>query len=85
MLLKTSFLENMLLKLMKQFLIISVLTIILTTISVFIFFSCHYRTTYQNEEGNRKMSKLNKPIQLGIKRNDELGSLAKRLRIYPVN
>ena len=37
MLLKTSFLENMLLKLMKQFLIISVLTIILTTISVFIF------------------------------------------------
>ena len=41
MLLKTSFLENMLLKLMNQFLIISVLTIILTiiltTISVFVF------------------------------------------------
>ena len=25
------------------------------------------------------MSKLNKPIQLGIKRNDELGSLAKTI------
>ncbi len=37
MLLKTSFLENMLLKLMNQFLIISVLTVILTTISVFVF------------------------------------------------
>ena len=31
------------------------------------------------------MSKLNKPIQLGIKRNDELGSLAKQLKIYRVN
>ncbi len=54
MLLKTSFLENMLLKLMNQFLIISVLTVILTTISVFVFFSCYYRTAYKNEEGNRK-------------------------------
>ena len=37
MLLKTSFLERMLLKLMNQFLIISILTVILTTISVFVF------------------------------------------------
>ncbi len=54
MLLKTSFLERMLLKLMNQFLIISILTVILTTISVFVFFSCYYRTAYKNEEGNRK-------------------------------
>ena len=74
----------MLLKLMNQFLIISILTIILTTISVFVF-SCYYRTTYKMKRATEKISKLNKPIQLGIKRNDELGSLAKRLKIYPVN
>lgn len=31
------------------------------------------------KRATEKMSKLNKPIQLGIKRNDELGSLAKTI------
>lgn len=79
MLLKTSFLENMLLKLMKQFLIISVLTIILTTISVFIFSRVITEPLIKMKRATEKMSKLNKPIQLGIKRNDELGSLAKTI------
>ncbi|MCU0094315.1 HAMP domain-containing histidine kinase [Bacillus sp. OR9] len=79
MLLKTSFLENMLLKLMKQFLIISVLTIILTTISVFVFSRVITEPLIKMKRATEKMSKLNKPIQLGIKRNDELGSLAKTI------
>ncbi|MED0950818.1 HAMP domain-containing sensor histidine kinase [Bacillus mobilis] len=79
MLLKTSFLEKMLLKLMKQFLIISVLTIILTTISVFIFSRVITEPLIKMKRATEKMSKLNKPIQLGIKRNDELGSLAKTI------
>ncbi|MGU3369742.1 sensor histidine kinase [Bacillus mycoides] len=79
MLLKTSFLENMLLKLMNQFLIISVLTIILTTISVFVFSRVITEPLIKMKRATEKMSKLNKPIQLGIKRNDELGSLAKTI------
>lgn len=79
MLLKTSFLENMLLKLMNQFLIISVLTIILTTISVFVFSRFITEPLIKMKRATEKMSKLNKPIQLGIKRNDELGSLAKTI------
>ncbi len=58
MLLKTSFLEKMLLKLLNQFLIISILTIILTTISVFVFSKCYYRTSYKNEESDRKNVKI---------------------------
>ncbi|HHT7189247.1 TPA: HAMP domain-containing sensor histidine kinase [Bacillus cereus] len=79
MLLKTSFLENMLLKLMNQFLIISILTIILTTISVFVFSRVITEPLIKMKKAAEKMSKLNKPIQLGIKRNDELGSLAKTI------
>ncbi|MGG0259591.1 HAMP domain-containing sensor histidine kinase [Bacillus mycoides] len=79
MLLKTSFLENMLLKLMNQFLIISVLTLILTTISVFVFSRVITEPLIKMKRATEKMSKLNKPIQLGIKRNDELGSLAKTI------
>ncbi|MBJ7995681.1 sensor histidine kinase [Bacillus mycoides] len=79
MLLKTSFLENMLLKLMNQFLIISVLTIILTTISVFVFSRVITEPLIKMKRATEKMSKLNKPIQLGIKRNDELGGLAKTI------
>ncbi|MFE6586127.1 ATP-binding protein, partial [Bacillus mobilis] len=79
MLLKTSFLEKMLLKLMNQFLIISVLTIILTTISVFVFSRVITEPLIKMKRATEKMSKLNKPIQLGIKRNDELGSLAKTI------
>ncbi|EJQ07583.1 hypothetical protein IE3_04794 [Bacillus cereus BAG3X2-1] len=79
MLLKTSFLENMLLKLMNQFFIISVLTIILTTISVFVFSRVITEPLIKMKRATEKMSKLNKPIQLGIKRNDELGSLAKTI------
>ncbi|KOS30389.1 histidine kinase [Bacillus anthracis] len=79
MFLKTSFLENMLLKLMKQFLIISVLTIILTTISVFIFSRVITEPLIKMKRATEKISKLNEPIQLGIKRNDELGSLAKTI------
>ncbi|PEK26954.1 sensor histidine kinase [Bacillus wiedmannii] len=79
MLLKTSFLENMLLKLMNQFLIISVLTIILTTISVFVFSRVITEPLIKMKRATEKMSKLNTPIQLGIKRNDELGSLAKTI------
>jgi signal transduction histidine kinase len=76
LLLKTSFLENMLLKLMNQFIIISILTIILTTISVFVFSRVITEPLIKMKRATEKMSKLNKPIQLGIKRNDELGSLA---------
>ncbi|MFU2032759.1 two-component sensor histidine kinase [Bacillus wiedmannii] len=79
MLLKTSFLENMLLKLMKQFLIIGVLTIILTTISVFVFSRVITEPLIKMKRATEKISKLNTPIQLGIKRNDELGSLAKTI------
>ncbi|PEJ04087.1 sensor histidine kinase [Bacillus wiedmannii] len=79
MLLKTSFLENMLLKLMNQFLIISVVTIILTTISVFVFSRVITEPLIKMKRATEKMSKLNTPIQLGIKRNDELGSLAKTI------
>ncbi|WP_439874985.1 HAMP domain-containing sensor histidine kinase [Bacillus mycoides] len=79
MLLKTSFLENMLLKLMDQFIIISILTIILTTISVFLFSRVITEPLIKMKRATEKMSKLNKPIQLGIKRNDELGSLAKTI------
>ncbi|MBE7105045.1 HAMP domain-containing histidine kinase [Bacillus cereus] len=76
LLLKTSFLENMLLKLMNQFIIISILTIILTTISVFVFSRVITEPLIKMKRATEKMSKLNQPIQLGIKRNDELGSLA---------
>ncbi|WP_144492516.1 MULTISPECIES: HAMP domain-containing sensor histidine kinase [Bacillus cereus group] len=79
MLLKTSFLEDMLLKLMNQFLIISILTIILTTISVFVFSRVITEPLIKMKRATEKISKLNKPIQLGIKRNDELGSLAKTI------
>lgn len=79
MLLKTSFLEKMLLKLLHQFLIISILTIILTTISVFVFSKFITDPLIKMKRATEKMSKLNKPIQLGIKRNDELGSLAKTI------
>ncbi|MED3086015.1 HAMP domain-containing sensor histidine kinase [Bacillus toyonensis] len=79
MLLKTSFLENMLIKLMDQFLIISILTIILTTISVFVFSRVITEPLIKMKRATEKISKLNKPIQLGIKRNDELGSLAKTI------
>ena len=76
MFLKTSFLENMLLRLMNQFIIISILTLILTTISVFVFSRVITDPLIKMKRATEKMSKLNKPIQLGIKRNDELGSLA---------
>ncbi len=76
---KNIFLENMLLKLMNQFLIISVLTVILTTISVFVFSRVITEPLIKMKRATEKMSKLNKPIQLGIKRNDELGSLAKTI------
>ncbi|WP_377866909.1 sensor histidine kinase [Bacillus sp. R86525] len=79
MLLKTSFLENMLLKLMDQFIIVSILTLILTTISVFVFSRVITEPLIKMKRAAEKMSKLNKPIQLGIKRNDELGSLAKTI------
>ncbi|MFB6585737.1 ATP-binding protein [Bacillus thuringiensis] len=79
MLLKTSFLEKMLLKLLHQFLIISILTIILTTISVFVFSRVITEPLIKMKKATEKMSKLNRPIQLGIKRNDELGSLAKTI------
>ncbi len=79
MLLKTSFLERMLLKLMNQFLIISILTVILTTISVFVFSRVITEPLIKMKRATEKMPKLNKPIQLGIKRNDELGSLAKTI------
>ena len=76
MFLKTSFLENMLLRLMNQFIIVSILTLILTTISVFVFSRVITDPLIKMKRATEKMSKLNKPIQLGIKRNDELGSLA---------
>ncbi|WP_433773134.1 sensor histidine kinase [Bacillus wiedmannii] len=79
MLLKTSFLENMLLRLMDQFIIVSILTLILTTISVFFFSRVITEPLIKMKRATEKMSKLNKPIQLGIKRNDELGSLAKTI------
>ncbi|MBM6646513.1 HAMP domain-containing histidine kinase [Bacillus mycoides] len=76
MFLKTSFLEDMLLRLMNQFIIVSILTLILTTISVFVFSRVITDPLIKMKRATEKMSKLNKPIQLGIKRNDELGSLA---------
>ncbi|KFM99976.1 sensor histidine kinase [Bacillus clarus] len=76
MFLKTSFLEDMLLRLMNQFIIVSILTLILTTISVFVFSRVITDPLIKMKRATEKMSKLNKPIKLGIKRNDELGSLA---------
>ncbi|MGE6366437.1 HAMP domain-containing sensor histidine kinase [Bacillus paramycoides] len=79
MFLKTSFLEKMLLRLMDQFIIVSILTLILTTISVFVFSRVVTDPLIKMKRATEKMPKLNKPIQLGIKRNDELGSLAKTI------
>ncbi|MDR4170742.1 sensor histidine kinase [Bacillus cereus] len=79
MFLKTSFLEKMLLKLMDQFIIVSILTLILTTISVFVFSRVITDPLIKMKKATEKMPTLNKPIQLGIKRNDELGSLAKTI------
>ncbi|MFK4293161.1 signal transduction histidine kinase [Bacillus sp. RC240] len=79
MFLKTSFLENMLMRLMNQFIIVSVLTLILTTISVFVFSRVITDPLIKMKRATEKISKLNKPIKLGIKRNDELGSLAKTI------
>lgn len=79
MFLKTSFLENMVLRLMNQFIIVSILTLILTTISVFVFSRVITDPLIKMKRATEKMPKLNKPIQLGIRRNDELGSLAKTI------
>lgn len=76
MFLDTAFLEKMILRLTQQFIIIGVLTLLLTTISVFIFSRVITDPLIQMKRATEKMSKLNKPIQLGIKRKDELGSLA---------
>ncbi|MBC6973986.1 HAMP domain-containing histidine kinase [Bacillus sp. Xin] len=79
MFLDTAFLEKMLLRLAHQFIIIGVLTLVLTTISVFIFSRVITDPLIKMKRATEKMLKLNKPIKLGIKRNDELGSLAKTI------
>ncbi|PEP65087.1 HAMP domain-containing sensor histidine kinase [Bacillus pseudomycoides] len=76
MFLDTAFLEKMILRLTRQFIIIGILTLILTTISVFIFSRVITDPLIKMKRATEKMLKLNKPIKLGIKRNDELGSLA---------
>ncbi|WP_410984514.1 sensor histidine kinase [Bacillus cereus] len=79
MFLDTAFLEKMILRLAHQFIIIGVLTLVLTTISVFIFSRVITFPLIKMKRATEKMLKLNKPIKLGIKRNDELGSLAKTI------
>ncbi|PEE39236.1 HAMP domain-containing sensor histidine kinase [Bacillus pseudomycoides] len=79
MFLDTAFLEKMILRLTHQFIIIGILTLVLTTISVFIFSRVITDPLIKMKRATEKMSKLNKPIKLGIKRNDELGSLAKTI------
>ncbi|MCI0766187.1 HAMP domain-containing sensor histidine kinase [Bacillus sp. TL12] len=79
MFLDTAFLEKMILRLAHQFIIIGVLTLVLTTISVFIFSRVITDPLIKMKRATEKMLKLNKPIKLGIKRNDELGSLAKTI------
>ncbi|MDM5153378.1 HAMP domain-containing sensor histidine kinase [Bacillus sp. DX1.1] len=76
MFLDTTFLEKMILRLTQQFIIIGVLTLLLTTISVFIFSRVLTDPLIKMKRATEKMLKLNKPIKLGIKRKDELGSLA---------
>ncbi|KEK23311.1 HAMP domain-containing sensor histidine kinase [Bacillus gaemokensis] len=76
MFLDTAFLEKMILRLTHQFIIIGILTLLLTTISVFIFSRVITDPLIKMKRATEKMLKLNKPIKLGIKRNDELGSLA---------
>ncbi|PED07512.1 HAMP domain-containing sensor histidine kinase [Bacillus pseudomycoides] len=79
MFLDTAFLEKMILRLTHQFIIIGILTLLLTTISVFIFSRVITDPLIKMKRATEKMLKLNKPIKLGIKRNDELGSLAKTI------
>ncbi|PFA18683.1 two-component sensor histidine kinase [Bacillus cereus] len=79
MFLDTAFLEKMILRLTHQFIIIGILTILLTTISVFIFSRVITDPLIKMKRATEKMLKLNKPIKLGITRNDELGSLAKTI------
>ena len=79
MFLDTAFLEKMILRLAHQFIIIGVLTLVLTTISVFIFSRVITDPLIKMKRATEKMLNLNKPIKLGIKRNDELGSLAKTI------
>ncbi|MBO1579930.1 cell wall metabolism sensor histidine kinase WalK [Bacillus sp. XF8] len=79
MFLDTSFLEKMILRLTRQFIIIGILTLLLTTISVFIFSRVITDPLIKMKRATEKMLKLNKPIKLGITRNDELGSLAKTI------
>ncbi|EMA6343879.1 HAMP domain-containing histidine kinase [Bacillus cytotoxicus] len=76
MFLNTSFLEKMISRLTNQFIIIGCLTLILTTISVFLFSRVITDPLIKMKKATERMPKLNKPIALGIKRNDELGSLA---------
>ncbi|MFJ8531297.1 sensor histidine kinase [Bacillus sp. NPDC094106] len=76
MFLNTSFLEKMILRLTNQFIIVGIVTLLLTTISVFIFSRVITDPLIKMKRATEGMLKLNKPIKLGIKRNDELGSLA---------
>ncbi|CAM4327127.1 histidine kinase [Bacillus manliponensis] len=79
MFLDTSFLKKMITRLTEQFIIVGVLIIALTTVSVFVLSRVITTPLVQMKRATEKMLQRNKPITLNIKRNDELGSLAKTI------
>ncbi|WP_459502531.1 sensor histidine kinase [Bacillus sp. C1] len=79
MFLDTAFLEKLIFRLTRQFIIIGILVLFLTIISIFIFSRVITDPLINMKRATEKMLKLNKPVQLGIKSNDELGSLAKTI------
>ena len=79
MFLETASIKEMILRLTQQFVTIGALTGVLTTILVFLFSRVITNPLIKMKQATEKMMKQNEPITLGIKSNDELGSLAKTI------
>ncbi|WP_245998090.1 sensor histidine kinase [Aquisalibacillus elongatus] len=76
---ETNKVKNMLLQLGNQFKIIGILTIILTIITILILSKFITSPLIKIKEATEQIYKGNKQIKLNLKRNDELGSLAKTI------
>ena len=79
MFLETDSIKVMIFRLTKQFVTVGALTVALTTILVFLFSRVITNPLIKMKQATEKMMKQNAPITLGIKSNDELGSLAKTI------
>ncbi|MGG2016796.1 ATP-binding protein [Bacillus sp. S10(2024)] len=79
MFLETASIKMMIFRLTQQFVTVGALTVALTTILVFLFSRVITNPLIKMKQATEKMMKQNEPITLGIKSNDELGSLAKTI------